>query len=549
MQTIETLKKIKNDFEFAAENLFRIRDKSGEDVPLKINIAQKRLLAIYKKQQEENKPVRIIVLKARQMGISTITEALIFHRETFATNRNAAIIAHEKDASNNLFSMFKRYYFLLPKELRPTVKHSNEKKIEYGRLRSIIKVYTAEGGENVGRSATIQDLHISEVAFWRNARSSMTAIMQTVPDKPNTMVIIESTANGVGDWFYDTWMASKEGKNEFVPLFLAWHEFPEYSRPFESEKEKELFVLNEYESQIQKDFNLKLEQINWYRYTLNNKLFGDTDMMKQEYPSYDMEAFIQSGRPVFPIDICLVNYNKAKDLHWGMITEKGKLKAGRLKNSYYRMDYFNMPEINKKERNRFAAGVDVAEGLEGGDYSVIKILDRKTWKVVMTYHGHTDPDVFARELLRVQNFFNGDIWFEIEKNNHGLHVIIEAFKLGVHIKSSEDFKRGYTHTSHEGLGFTTTSRSKPLVIDKLNEWIREGLFEDDEKEFWQETLTFVHDDRGRLTAQEGAHDDRIIAMALAINCSLWMPPISVETEPEPIRIKEDAEVEDVAILF
>ena len=134
----------------------------------------------------------------------------------------------------------------------------------------------------------------------------MLALLQTVPDENNTLVVIESTANGVGGWFYDTWQAAVNGENDFVPIFLAWFDLPEYTKSFltDADRTKLLASLSDYEKNLIKKYKITLEQINWYRHTLANKCNNDVDEMKQEYPSTSEEAFITSGRPVFDSKIC-----------------------------------------------------------------------------------------------------------------------------------------------------------------------------------------------------------------------------------------------------
>ena len=203
--------KLKHDTLWYIENFLKIRNKSAQIIPFKLNNAQKIVMKQFKKDTEEGRPKRYIVLKARQMGLSTLFEALIFHDTSTNENKNALIIAHEESASQNLFQMSKLYYENLPDIIRPMKKYSNGKilsfenpeteegkKAENPGLRSKISIATAGAGE-VGRSATIHSLHVSELAFFPDPKTTMLGLMQAVPDEPNTLVVLESTANGVGD--------------------------------------------------------------------------------------------------------------------------------------------------------------------------------------------------------------------------------------------------------------------------------------------------------------------------------------------------------------
>ena len=143
----------------------------------------------------------------------------------------------------------------------------------------------------------------------------MTSLLQTIPNEPNTNVFIESTANGVGGWFYDFWKAAERGENEYIPLFFAWFDEPTYTKPFDTEEEKRQFIeevnmvtydkegneIHTEEYELMKEFNLTYEQLNWRRFAIANYCFGDIDMFHQEYPSTPEEAFIASGRPKFNI--------------------------------------------------------------------------------------------------------------------------------------------------------------------------------------------------------------------------------------------------------
>ena len=168
------------------------------------------------------------------MGFSTYTEADCFHQTVTNKMFSSTIIAHEEQASQNLYNMFKRYFENLPDALRQMRKRNNAKELLFENptnddlekrrnpgLQSTVKVATAKNTAT-GRSQTINYLHASEVAFWDNPKETFTGLLQCVPHSAKSTVIMESTANGVGDYFYDMWNNAVAGKNEFVPLFFAW---------------------------------------------------------------------------------------------------------------------------------------------------------------------------------------------------------------------------------------------------------------------------------------------------------------------------------------
>lgn len=202
-----------------AEKYFKIKTKDGKIVPFRFNSAQRKVYSVVEETTKSGKPKKFIILKARQEGISTLFAGMSFWRNMTRKFWKTAIIGHVKDASNNLFDMVKRFYNYLEPSLKPEEKASNEKKLAFSKLESEMKIFTAEGGDSVGRSDNFQDLLLTEVAFWRDAKSVLTAVLNAVGDIPDTLQVIESTANGVGGEFYERWQAAKNGESDFTPIF------------------------------------------------------------------------------------------------------------------------------------------------------------------------------------------------------------------------------------------------------------------------------------------------------------------------------------------
>ena len=287
------------------EGLLMIRTKEGGECLLKLRPAQERLYSAVRDQVRAGKPVRIIVLKARQMGFSTLISALIFHACATQENRAAMLVAHVAEATNNLHAMHRRFYDGLPAPLRPMRAASNaieirfenptkdqqEKALRPG-LRSRIRCATA-GGEGVGRSDTLQYVHASEFAFWpdglRSKADTLLGILQAVPAMPGTMVFIESTARGFDD-FKKRWDDAVAGRSDFVPVFFPWFEEPGYRRAVEPGT-----VWTREERELQTRYGLDEEQLAWRRWCIANNCGGDLDRFHQEYPATPEEAFIASG--------------------------------------------------------------------------------------------------------------------------------------------------------------------------------------------------------------------------------------------------------------
>ena len=224
--------KVRNDFVWYAENFLKIRDKNSQLIPFRINEAQIMVEALDQYCKQNGIMRRYIILKARQMGMSTYTEGKLFHSASTTELKNSSIIAHEDKATQNLFAMSKLFYEELPDVIRPMKKQNNEKALSFENpttdesekkrnpgLRSKYSLNTANTVE-AGRSSTIHNLHASEVAFFPNAKVTMTGLLQTVPDTLDTLVVFESTANGVGDYFYTQWQRAMKGESDFIPIMF-----------------------------------------------------------------------------------------------------------------------------------------------------------------------------------------------------------------------------------------------------------------------------------------------------------------------------------------
>ena len=293
------------------ENYIKIRDKNSNVIPLKLNEPQLKYYNVIREMHKKRKPIRIIILKARQMGFSTETEAIIFKNVVTHHNYNAGIVAHKEDSTANLFNMSKRMLEYLPDDIKPERKKSNAKELVFNNeqgtgLDSRMKVMTA-GGKGIGRSDTFTALHLSELAFWEgDKKATMTGLLQAVPNTPDSMIIIESTANGY-EYFKEMWDSAVAGENDFYPLFIGWNELKEYSMPYTG------FNLTQEEKELQQQYNLTLDQLTWRRWCIKNNCSGDINQFKQEYPICPEEAFLSTGNCYFNKENIIHRINTAPE--------------------------------------------------------------------------------------------------------------------------------------------------------------------------------------------------------------------------------------------
>ncbi len=494
------------------ENFLYIKTKDQRLVPLELNAAQKTIYKTINDIKQKGKPIRIIILKARQEGVSTLCEALIFEKTARYPNVNSLIVAHEPESTEEIFAMSKRFYDMLPKWLQPMRRYDNKKQMVFenpdekqrskiaGR-RSRMIIATADKVK-IGRGLTLHCFHGSEVAFWKQGKELMISVLQAIPDNPNTMVFLESTANGLsgdGEYFYNLVQDAIAGRNDFVLIFLPWHLMPEYSLSFVNEEEKARFAetLDIYERGVKTRFNLTLEQLNWRRWAIKNKCGGDIEKFKQEYPITIEEAFIASSNAVIPKELI--------EAQRKFLREPVQELDGVLLYEHPKSDHY------------YSLGADPAEGV-GQDDSAFTIIDRMTGREVAHFASNQiPPDMFARKIMKTAEYFNSAI-VVLEINNHGLTVLNELNNLGYMSLFRQRYYDKIARDWTRRLGWKTTKTSKPFMVDEFIRALREEEVGLSTAATVGQMFTFVHtDEPGRhgMGAETGQRDDRLISAMLA----------------------------------
>lgn len=492
------------------ENCLSIKTKNQQTVLLHLNTAQALIYDRIKKLRTLGKPIRMIILKARQEGVSTLCEALIFERTARFDNTNSLIIAHEPESTDAIFAMSKLFYDLLPLWAKPMRRYDNKKQMVFENpnekkrandpgLRSRMVIATADKVK-VGRGLTLHNFHGSEVAFWKNAKDLMLSALQAIPNLPNTSVFLESTANGFGgdgEYFYRMVQDALAGKNEFELVFLPWHLMLEYSQPFASDADKKKFIetLDEYEKALLTKEKLTHEQLKWRRWAIQNLCGGDLDKFKQEYPATIEEAFVASSKAVIP---------------------KQYIEA---QTKYTRVPIRKLDDIliyeEPNPRHFYSLGADPSEGI-GQDDSAITVIDKMTGREVGSYVGQIQPDLFAKKIKRTAELFN-DALAVIEINNHGL-AVINALKVEYSNVYQRTIFDKITNTKRKELGWKTSQTTKPLMVDDFIAGLRDEEIGLSSQATVSQMMTFVHtseSNRYGMGAETGQKDDCLISAMLA----------------------------------
>lgn len=517
--------KVLTDARLYIESFLKIKTKTNKIVPFRLNSAQLRLYQLIQQLQKEGKPIRIIILKSRQMGFSTLTEALIYFRTATRKNVNSLIVAHKSDATTNLFRMSKLYHDRNP--VRPMMKNSNAKELNFENpsknekeraakpgLLSIIKCATA-GGDGVGRSDTFTNVHASELAFWPgDALDTYTGLMQSVPNTPESMVIIESTAKGF-NFFKVLWDNAEAGLGGFVPFFAAWFEMDEYRMPYHGE------TLTEEEEQLKETFGLDNEQIMWRRWCIHSNCGGDMDKFHQEYPATPEEAFIASGTCVFDMKAIIQRLRalekepQPKRGYFAFEEEALAIDHFVLKKRKFVKDDHGVISIFKEpEKGRpYTIGGDTAG--EGSDFFTLQVIDNITGEQMARLKWQRcDEDIYAKQMYCLGEYYNWALLSpEVNFSTHPVRVLQYLRYPSMFVRETFD---DFTGKIKQSFGFRTDGLSRPVLISTLQEFARNNMHLIHDSHTLHEMLTFIRNDKGRAEAEQGEHDDLVMAYGIAL---------------------------------
>jgi len=467
----------------AVENLLMIADKEGEDVDFVFNEQQAAI--------DNRLSGRDLIPKARQMGVSSKFLARYLVKCLGKRNTRAVVISHDKESTQRMLN--KVHYFLEHiKGPQAQIKNASKNELTFPKTNSMFYIGTA-GARKFGRGDTITDLHCSEVAFWPDPKTLTAGLFQAVPRSGE--IAMESTGNGVGNYYHKMCTRAAEGKNRWRLHFLSWLDFKEYDLaiPYE-EVEHIMNSLDEEigEPDLVRDYGVSPGQLAFRREKLE-ELDYDIRLFQQEYPMTLDECFQSTGYSLFN----KIRYRPSKD--------------------WTRMDQYLYVMIDdyKKKNSRYALGVDVAGGVKK-DRSVIEIIDLIKWEQVGEYVAdNIAPDDLAVKVAEIAKDWN-DAYVTVESNNYGSTTLLALKKI---YPTNLIFRSKQDSDNIVNYGYRTTSKTKPILIGNLRHelatdfTIRSPLLR-------SELNTFAEQPNGRLEAEVGCFDDRVMAMAVGLTGSV-----------------------------
>jgi hypothetical protein len=454
-----------------------------------------RIKFVLREAQEETVKVWIdsrysIVLKARQIGFSTLAAAFTFWETFFWPDRFTVMLSRTEREASKLLQKTKYGYKMLPAWMRvrgPDLLSDNQLKMVFANDSAIESL---PSGNDPARGESVYRVIIDEMAFLPNAEEAWASI-EPIADVGGRVICL-STANGEGNIFHQLWVGSQTSTNRFTGVFFPWSAGDRDEDWYEAKKR---------------------DLPDW--------------QLAQEYPDNPDEAFIRSGRPVFDID-ALRNIEPIEP------------KRGYLKNEIGRNHYTFIEDGGElsiwelpDSQEIYVIGADVAEGLGHGDFSSAHIISANTGLLVAQWHGHVDPDVFGEVILRALGYYYNHALIGVESNNHGLTTIKGLQRVGYRNIYRQRKMNSRNPQISDTMGWRTTAVSKPLAIDELNAAVRDESILIYDKSTIAELRTFVREANGKMHGSP--HDDRVMSLAIGNQMLkyVWLP--EYRYDPAPVK--------------
>ena len=505
-----------------SDNL-KIINKDGVLVPLVANVGQIMLDNVVELQRSHGYPVRIILLKPRQVGWSTWSEALGFHYINTTSQRSALVVSADIDSTDFVFRMSKTFQSHINKGIRFKTSASSRKEIVYKDSGSRFITQTA-GKDVLGRGGTVHFFHGSEVAFWPHAKEGLAALFQMIPNTPETTVILESTANGVGGAFYDLFFQAVDRFREtgsyhgYIPVFFPWYKFTDYSTLVPKG-----FRCTEEERELKGQFGMDDGQLFWRRLKIE-ELGGDESLFKQEYPATALEAFQVAGNPVFSNSIMSRERGRsARNPRFCILEEDGPEDVERIFNCW-QIAYLPV------EGHEYTIGIDTQESTLSDqsdpksrlDRHGVAVFDRNEGRYVAIYWGQGPQHDLGVQCLRAAKMYN-NAWVGPEVP-HGMEVLKMFREEGYqYIYQRQTKDEQYDTSDTDNLGWRTTLITRRWLVESLKTAMIEGSVRIVFKDILDEMDTFCYDKSGKPVHRPGKHDDLLFGAMIALQIHLRMP--------------------------
>ena len=499
----EILSEYKRDFpRFAAEQVKIItKDASTGFIPFKLNECQRRITESLDKQLEETGKVRVIILKARQQGISTYCAGRVFWKSYFSPHSRSVVMAHDSATSDALFTMSKNLISNMDGKYSPSEIRSNAKEIIISSPAmpqdavASYRLYTA-GSPEAGRGTTPTIAHLSEVAFWQHDEKILAGLFQGISQAPGTEVILESTANGAQGEFYRLWKGAINGENEYLPIFLPWFITPEYTR-----NPPDGFTKDIEEEELAEKYDLTDGQLYWRRLKIAE---GGRIKFQQEYPSSADEAFIMSGSNVFNVEKLdkLIPLIAKRKIEWDPNSKMlDQHREGKLL-------IYDFPQWEEP----YIIGADVALGV-GQDYSAAIVMNNKYEVAAVYRNNRIDPALYGEFLFYLARYYN-NAFLAVESNSIGISTLQQLDHMNYVNIYRQTKVANVSNEEGERLGFRTTSATKPAIIGNLKHLIEEEAIRIPDPHVIQELKDYIAVETGKTEAAPGCYDDSVIALAI-----------------------------------
>jgi hypothetical protein len=521
--------------------------EGGEIVPFILNPGQDLVMQSVERQLAENKPVRVLCLKSRRHGISTLGEALAYWGTSNFPYKNGMVVAHKKVNTGEIFRMAKLFYDTDSRHklnIAPEILESNAMALRFGvdrkakaigrtGLNSQLLLDSAEGS-GVGVGLTLHVLHLSEIGKWVN-EMIMPGLMVALTRAPGTIGIAESTAEGVGNTFHKMWKEAEAGRSEWDPVFLSWLLDPNNWLPVSEREAAAWSFTDRYERDLYEKHGASLNQIKWRRMKLSSPEmmrpgYAPEEIFKQEFPTTPDEAFLTSGKNFFLVEnleaLAASGKGVKKPAYRARIPLE-KVPADRDKRDWkalhippVRDDYGELYVWEEpKAGEDYVIGGDPAQGLEHGDNSVAWVLKRSTLEFVARLKSRKfDSDEFGQKCALLGWWYNTAL-IGIEINGPG--VAANSALRRVHYNRvwyDRDIVRA-DEPMKQYLGWRTSTANRRSILERLEEEIRRMTVSIPAEEFFAEARTFQLID-GRPEAIVGCHDDEIMSAAIAVQIHL-----------------------------